>query len=273
MREPARSLTVLAATLALATLPLATPAAARSLAEIESSGELVMLSYLGANESFMRAKPAGGYDGLDYELVAGFARTLGVRLRVVAEPRFADLIPALLAGEGDVIASTMSITAERETQVDFTIPYFPVVTMAIARKGSGLVGLESLAGKRAGVPPGTTLEARAARLGFAAIVPRARTSSEALQSLVTGEVDVVLMESGLALPWLDREPQVELVATLPELEQYAFAVPPGSDLKAALDGFLASTRKGRSFYQLVLRYLGQQGVELLKVGGEQPEPD
>jgi polar amino acid transport system substrate-binding protein len=193
-----------------------------------------------------------------------------VRLRVVVKPTFAELIPALLAGEGDLVASTLSITPDRERQVDFSAPYFPVVTMAVARQGSGLRGLEALRGKRAGVPPGTTLERRAAGLGFAALVPRPRTTEEALQSLLAGEVDVVLMESGLALPWLAREPRIELAATLPELERYAFAVAPGSDVKGALDAFLASTRKGRSFYQLVLRYLGEQGVELLRVTGDAP---
>ena len=82
--------------------------------------------------------------------------------------------------------------------------------------------------------------------------------------LIGDEVDVVLMESSLALPVLAREPRLELVATLPEVEQYGMAVPPGSDLRAALDTFLASTRNGRSFYQLVLRYLGEHGVALLR---------
>ena len=250
----------------------ASPAAARSVAEIRKSGELRMLTFVGANESFLRNKPGGGYEGLDYELVAGFARTLGVDVRVVAKPRFADLLPALLAGEGDLVASTMSITPEREQQVDFSTPYFPVVAMAIAPKGSGMSGLASLAGKKVGVPPGTTLEARAAELGFAEILPRARTAAEAVQSLRSGEVDVVLMESSLALPLLAREKGVEIVAKLPELEHYGFAVPPGSDLKTALDAFLSASKKGRSYYQLVLRYLGEQGVELLKVtGGGQPQ--
>jgi len=259
------------ALLTLATLAAATPAAARSVAEIRKSGELVMLSYLGANESFLRAVPGGGYEGLDYELVAGFARTLGVRLRVVAKPRFVELIPALLAGEGDLIASTMSITPEREQQVDFTGPYFPVVAMVLARKGSGFSGLGSLAGKRVGVPPGTTLEARAAKMGFAAITPTARTAAQALRLLATNEVDVVLMESSLALPVLAHEPGLEVVATLPEVEQYGIAVPPGSDLRPALDTFLVATRNGRSFYQLVLRYLGEHGVQLLKVKSA-PQP-
>ena len=265
---PARFATV--GFVVLASLAAASPAAARSVAEIKRSGELVMLSYLGANESFLRRAPGGGYEGLDYELVAGFARTLGVRLRVVAKPRFVELIPALLAGEGDLIASTMSITAERETVVDFTQPYFPVVAMVLARKGSGLTGLDSLAGKRVGVPPGTTLEARAAKMSFAAITP-ARGAADSIRVLTNGEVDVVLMESSLALPVLAHEPRFELVATLPEVEQYGIAVPPGSDLRPALDAFLASTRNGRSFYQLVLRYLGEHGVQLLKVKSA-PQP-
>ncbi|HET9766742.1 MAG TPA: transporter substrate-binding domain-containing protein [Thermoanaerobaculia bacterium] len=274
MRSLARTATsgfLALALLALGLFATATPAAARSVAEIRKSGELVMLSYLGANESFLRALPGGAYEGLDYELVAGFARTLGVRLRVVAKPRFIELIPALLAGEGDLIASTMSITPEREEQVDFTKAYFPVVTMALARKGSGLSGLASLAGKRVGVPPGTTLEARAAKMGFAAVTGNARGAAEAVRVLANDEVDVVLMESSLALPVLAREPRLELVATLPEVEQYGIAVPPGSDLRSALDSFLVSTRNGRSFYQLVLRYLGEHGVQLLKVKGA-PQP-
>ena len=254
---------------ALAAFAAPPPAAARSVKEIQARGELVMLTYLGANEGFLRAAPGGGYEGLDYELVAGFARTLGVRLRVATKPRFVELIPALLAGEGDLIASTMSITPEREQVVDFTGPYFPVVAMVLARKGSGLSGLPSLAGKHAGVPPGTTLEARAAKLGFASVTGNARGAAESLQVLAANEVDVVLMESSLALPVLAREPRLELVATLPEVEQYGIAVPPGSDLRMAFDAFLASTRSGRSFYQLVLRHLGEHGVQLLKVKGAQ----
>jgi len=265
MRTFARTLAI--AAVALIAFAAADPAAARSVAQIKAGGELVMLSYLGANESFLRRIPGGGYEGLDYELVAGFARTLGVRLRVVAKPRFAELIPALLAGEGDLIASTMSITTEREALVDFTGPYFPVVVMVLAKKGSGLSGIESLAGKRAGVPPGTTLEARAARMGFTSVTPNARGAAEALQSLDSDAVDVVLMESSLALPVLTREPRLELVTTLPEVEQYGLAVPPGSDLRAELDRFLVSTRNGRSYYQLVLRHLGEHGVELLRVRG------
>ena len=256
---------------ALAATATASPAAARSVADIKKSGELVMLSYLGGNESFLRAVPGGGYEGLDYELVAGFARTLGVRLRVAPKLRFGELIPALLAGEGDLIASTMSITPERERQLDFSSPYFPVVTRGLARTGSGFSGLGSLAGKRVGVPPGTTREARAAKMGFASITPTARTAAEALRLLRDDEVDLVLMESSLALPVLAHEPGFEVVATLPEVEQYGIAVPPGSDLRPALDTFLAATRNGRSFYQLVLRYLGEHGVQLLKVKGA-PQP-
>ena len=64
---------------------------------------------------------------------------------------------------------------------------------------------------------------------------------------------------------------MQIVATLPEVEQYGMAVPPGSDLRPALNTFLTSTRNGRSYYQLVLRYLGEHGVRLLKGKGA-PEP-
>jgi ABC-type amino acid transport substrate-binding protein len=104
-------------------------------------------------------------------------------------------------------------------------------------------------------------------MGFSEVIGNARGATESLEALAAGTVDVVLMESSLALPLLTRERGLEVVATLPEVEQYGMAVAPGSDLRESLNAFLSTTRRGRSFYQLVLRYLGEQGVELLKVSG------
>jgi membrane-bound lytic murein transglycosylase F len=43
--------------------------------------------------------------GFEYELLRRFTRSEGLRLKVVVPPSRADLVPALLAGEGDVIAA------------------------------------------------------------------------------------------------------------------------------------------------------------------------
>ena len=60
--------------------------------------------------------------GFDYELTEMAARDLGVHLEMVVPPRFADLIPWLLEGRGDVIAASMTITPARHEQIAFTRP-------------------------------------------------------------------------------------------------------------------------------------------------------
>jgi ABC-type amino acid transport substrate-binding protein len=78
-----------------------------------------------------------GRPGFDRELLEGFAALHRVRLEPVAVASWEDLVPALLAEKGDVIAGGFTVTAERERRVAFTREAFPsrnvVLTPASAR--------------------------------------------------------------------------------------------------------------------------------------------
>ena len=65
----------------------------------------------------------GKVQGFDYEVVSAMADQLGLDVEFRTTP-FDSIIPALAAGECDMIASAMTITEERAEQVDFTEPYF-----------------------------------------------------------------------------------------------------------------------------------------------------
>ena len=73
--------------------------------------------------------------GFEYELLHRFEGDLNrdlpkreLHTRVVFIPvAFSRLIPALLAGEGDIAAAGLTITPERSNKVDFTQPYLPGV--------------------------------------------------------------------------------------------------------------------------------------------------
>ena len=129
--------------------PSASPRGGSSLAAVKARGKLIMLCFPHQESPFIRVDVEIGidqYDGIDYEIMTGFARSLGVTLEVhPVKPSFATLVPALLAGEGDVIASSFSITPERRQKVDFSRPYYAVHTVVLVRKDSHLASPADLA--------------------------------------------------------------------------------------------------------------------------------
>jgi polar amino acid transport system substrate-binding protein len=60
--------------------------------------------------------------GLDIDLAQSIAGAMGVELKLVTK-NFADLLPALQAGEVDMILSGMTITPDRNLKVAFAGPY------------------------------------------------------------------------------------------------------------------------------------------------------
>ena len=95
--------------------------------------------------------------GFDIEIMNYLAKKLGVKLdlRPVTS---ANRIPMLSIDTGDVLAASFTITIEREKVVDFTIPYFLSGGSFIVKKGSGIKGYTSLAGKTVTFTQGTPWE-------------------------------------------------------------------------------------------------------------------
>ena len=79
------------------------------LQQIKDSGELVVLTLYSSTSYF---NYRGQEMGFQYELSEQFAKSLGVKLRVVVARNVQGLINKLLAGEGDIIAYNVPITKE-----------------------------------------------------------------------------------------------------------------------------------------------------------------
>jgi len=108
------------------------PAADR-LAAIRARGELKV----GVNPLYkpFSFEKDGRRVGVDIDIARLLAEKLGVKLKVVAPARFADLIPMLERDEVDVVIAGMSITFERALKVNFTRPYFETGLSILANKG------------------------------------------------------------------------------------------------------------------------------------------
>lgn len=187
--------------------------------------------------------------GRDVEMMNALARSLGAELRWRRLP-FEQLLPAVEAGEVDVVCATLGVTPERERSVAMTRPYFQTAIAVVVRAGADEPRtLAQLAGQRVGAAGGTTSE-RAVR----AKLPTAIGVFENKDGRSTGER---LADGTLAAAVLDGPAADALVAgsagrfvRLDEslgAERYALALPPGStELRDELDQALfACERSGQ----------------------------
>jgi len=99
----------------------------------------------------------GQEHGFEYELLKEYEKYLNknisskeIQLQIMFIPvSFEQLIPALLAGQGDIAAAGLTITEDRQRQVSFSTPYIPeVAEIIVAHKDAkALDSLDDLAGE------------------------------------------------------------------------------------------------------------------------------
>jgi ABC-type amino acid transport substrate-binding protein len=237
---------------------------ATTLADVKARGKLVVLVYPDTDSPFLARVAPGRFDGVDFSILRGFAASLGVTLEIREIVRYEDLLPSLARGDGDVVAGGVSITSEREELVDFSVPYFPVAIMVIARRQAGIGSVEGIADKRGAAVPGTTHDSLMRGMGIVPAHQLAR-SGLAYEALQRDLADFAFVDSTSGVVSLEKYPGLVLVGMLPKADYYGFAMAPGSDLRPPLDAHLSLIRRQGRLYELFDRHLGHHAVELYEL--------
>jgi ABC-type amino acid transport substrate-binding protein len=229
-----------------------------ALAKVKARGKLILVCFPHQDNPFIQVNLAAGpmkkvgtvkdFKGVDVDLVAGFAKSLGVSLEIhpISTPSYAELIPALLAGEGDLVVSSFSLTPERAEVVDFSDPYFEVYQVAIVRADSTIAAPQDLTGKTAVVVPGASMEGKIRGLGIPQdhIVHESFTR-DVLLAVIEKRADFTVLgidDSGITTNLLVEFPQLKVAFKLGTSEHYAAAFAKGSDLRPAFNEFLKKIR-------------------------------
>lgn len=240
---------------------------------IQKRGELVMIAFPHQLSTFVRTNlklgptpklgTADHFIGIDVDIMAGFAAELGVKLMVrrVSEPSYAALIPDLLAGNGDVLASSLSITEERRKLVDFSIPYYHNYAVVVVPKDSTIESIADLQGKMAATVPGSSHEEYLRELGMSPdwFVP-VSFRSECYYSLTDGQADYTVVDISSARRVLPTMEDLKVAFRLPEDDYYGFAVPPGSNLTESLNRYLEELKHSGRMEEIVAHH-EQLGLE------------
>jgi ABC-type amino acid transport substrate-binding protein len=202
--------------------------------------------------------------GFERELIETFARVQGVTLDVVTAAGYADRIPMLLKGDGDVIVAIFD-TEDRRRQVDFTAEVMPTHNVAVTLKPAPV--LADIAALKALPAVGAIKGAKPAEAASAAGLATLRlfeTRDGLLEALRARQVAaVVLPVSELALA--AREfPDLQAGVTVGPPGRVAWAVrKEDGALRAALDEHLLNLRRGATWSRLIVKYFGDQALAVL----------
>jgi membrane-bound lytic murein transglycosylase MltF len=224
----------------------------------------------------------GTQRGLCYDFMRAFEDALNqklargnLKIHAVFVPVARDqLLPLLIAGQGDVVAANLTITPARAKQVDFVTPVAEGVQEIIVTGPTAppLHSLDDLSGKEVYVQPTSSYFESLTHIndGFRARkmppiklrnAPGNFETEDTLEMLNAGLVKIVVADDYLAKFWKEVYPNITLHPDLIVRTQgdIAFAVRKNSPkLKAELDEFTTTHRVGTLFGNVDLqKYLRQ----------------
>jgi len=241
------------------------PALASDLAEVKARGTLRVLAVdMKQRDEFFQFTGAPGFDR---ELLEGFARLEGLRLEPVAVDGWHDLVPALVADRGDVIAGRFTMTDERKRKIAFTHETFPTRTVVLTRKPTPPVSsLAELRALRVGTIRGSSMAEAVVRAGVApANVDDGVLPGGLPEALAAGRVKAVLLGIESAITAQRDDPAIELGLFVGPPGSLAFGVRLGdAALRAALDRYIDNLRRTATWNRLAVKYFGDKAPEILR---------
>ena len=206
----------------------------------------------------------GNPAGFDVESLDWIAQEMGIEVK--HQPTAWDsIIPSLLAKKIDMVYSGMSITKDRKTKVDFTIPYWEVSVAVCVLENSDLNIIAALTGKyTVGTQRGTDTERWAeANLVQPGILGKDNLKlyesySLALKDLVNGRINVVMADDVMVEDAIRKGQAVKIIGTIRAGWTYGVAVrKEDKELKALLNEGIAKLKKSTKWDELIIKYLSE----------------
>lgn len=198
--------------------------------------------------------------GFDLDLM----REIGERAGF--EPRFQNttfdgIIPGLNSGTFEMAISAMTITEEREQQIDFSDPYFDADQSLLVQTGSPIRSTNDLADATVGVQLGTTGAMEANNLAGEDRIGTVRTFDtieDAFTALENGQVDAVLNDFPVSQDRvLQSDGALEIVQTIPTGEQYGIAFPTDSPRIEEVNRALAEIKQYGTYAEIYEKWFGR----------------
>ncbi len=193
--------------------------------------------------------------GIDVEIAAAIAEKMGKEL-VIEDVQFASIIPEILSGKADFGAAGMTVTEDRLMNVDFSDTYATAVQSIIVTADSEITGPDDLEGKLIGVQEGTTGDLYSTDDFGDDMVERYLKGVDAVQALLQGKVDVVIIDNEPAKVFVSENEGLKLLDAAYAEEEYAIAVKKGNtELLDQINSAIAELKESGKLDEITAKYI------------------
>jgi len=231
--------------------------AGSTMGKIQDRGEITIGVKFDVPPFGFKNPQSGEVEGFDVELGKIVAEELGV------EPKFVEAIsdnriPFLQQGETDLILSTMTINQERDTEIEFSEPYYIARGRILVPGDSDIKGIEDLAGKRVCTALGSTYEETLREQAPDADLKLVDTYSECLELLQNGAIDAISTDDVILTGMIIQDDTLKMVGDELTTEPYGAGIKEGEKefQKFVSDAFAAAEQDGR-WEDLYQEWVGQ----------------
>ncbi|MDO4475917.1 MAG: transporter substrate-binding domain-containing protein [Lachnospiraceae bacterium] len=209
----------------------------------------------------------GGFEGIDVEIAGAIAEKLGLEL-VVDDMEFGSTITSVQAGKDDMVMAGLTVTEERKQNIDFTNSYSTGVQVVIVPEDSDIETVDDLADdKMIGCQEGTTgyiyCSDTVENGGYGEDHVVAYTNGAmAVQALLTGKVDAVVIDSNPAKAFVEANEGLKILDTEYVVEDYAIGVSKENpELLEAINNALVELQEDGTVDAIVGKYINADADE------------
>jgi glutamate transport system substrate-binding protein len=170
---------------------------------------------------------SGEVEGFDVDMGNYIADKLGVEAEFI-EAISDNRIPFLEDGTADLILSTMTITTDRDAEIDFSRPYYVAQGRILVPEGSDIQGIDDLGqGTTVCTVLGSTYEGTLAEQAPDAKLDLVDTYSECFEKIQNGSVDAVSTDDVILTGMVIQDDSLSLVGDPLTTEPYGVGVAEG----------------------------------------------
>ena len=232
--------------------PAETEAAAPAFTTIEA-GKLIM-STNAAFPPYEMVADDGSFEGIDVEIAGAIAKKLGLEL-VVDDMDFDAALLAVQQGKSDIVMAGVTVNEDRKLVMNFSDTYSKGVQVVIVKEGSD-VTLDNLGDQMIGTQRGTTGYIYTSGDYGEDHVTAYDNGASAVQALMNGQVDCVVIDSAPAQAFVENNPGLTILDTEYTSEDYAIGMnKDNTALLEAVNGALKELTEDGTIPTIVEKYI------------------
>ena len=200
------------------------------------------------------------YIGFDMDLIRAIGKEMGYEVKI-QNINFDGLIPALDAGNIDVIISGMTITNERAEKVNFAKPYYQSgLTVVVKKDNNAVKNFKDLEGKTIAVQIGTTGANKAKEIKNAK-VKEFNSSADTFMELKAGGVEAVVNDRPVNDYYLSQggDKDAKALAEVLSAEDYGIAMSKKNvELTKKIDEALEKLKANGEYDKIYEKWFGKK---------------